>query len=357
LPELPEVETVRLGLERQTRSMTIARVQVLRAGLIASPPEPALFRFALEGSHLGGWLRRGKYLMAQLLHADGSDAGLWGVHLRMTGQFLWIDHRQNEATSAPQEPTSPTEGQATSAEPSRVTGAGPSAQSSQSLVTGRSPDATASPGSNPHAVAAVRPTHEPAELPVESHPVGPHTRARIWSERGDELRFIDTRSFGQMWWVPPGMPAEAVITGLARLGPEPFDPQFSGPYLQQRLRHSSRSIKTALLDQSLVAGVGNIYADECLFAAGIQPNTPCRRLRSGQLEQLRTSLVEVLRTSIGAGGTTFRDFRDLTGTNGNYGGEAWVYRRTGLPCRRCGTPIQRQRLGGRSTHWCPTCQP
>jgi len=291
VPELPEVETVRLGLESRTQGMTIAKVEVLRQRAIASPQEPALFELALGGCLIEAWQRRGKYLMAKLGHGDGSDAGHWGVHLRMTGQFLWL--------AAP--------------EGARCGPAG------------------------------------------DSDP-GQHTRVRIWEQSGAELRFIDTRSFAQMWFVPPGRAVESVITGLARLGPEPFDPGFSAPYLQERLRGSRRPIKSALLDQSLVAGIGNIYADESLFAAGILPQTVSGRLGSQRLERLRRAVVEILQTSIGAGGTTFSDFRDLTGTNGNYGGQAWVYRRGGLPCRRCGTPLMRDRLAGRSTHWCPCCQ-
>jgi formamidopyrimidine-DNA glycosylase len=149
---------------------------------------------------------------------------------------------------------------------------------------------------------------------------------------------------------------ERVITGLQKLGPEPFSPAFNAGYLRNRLQGSQRCIKAALLDQSLVAGVGNIYADESLFAAGIPPHTRSGQLKLGQLENLREALVEVLQNSIGAGGTTFSDFRDLSGTNGNYGGMAWVYRRGGEPCRRCGTPIRREKLGGRSSHWCPNCQ-
>jgi formamidopyrimidine-DNA glycosylase len=164
--------------------------------------------------------------LADLGDQDGQDAGCWGVHLRMTGQFLWI--------AAP-------------------------ARSSAAAATEREAG-----------------TEKEADRQVhvrESEP-GPHTRVRFWSSSGDELRFIDTRSFAQMWWVPPNRPIEQVITGLARLGPEPFDPAFSAAHLQQRLRGSSRAIKTALLDQSLVAGVGNIYADESLFAAGINPTPP-----------------------------------------------------------------------------------
>jgi formamidopyrimidine-DNA glycosylase len=245
----------------------------------------------LEGCRIEQWGRRGKYLLAELRHPDGQQAGIWGVHLRMTGQFLWL--------AAPEGASS-----------------GPAGDSDP----------------------------------------GQHTRVRIWEQSGAELRFIDTRSFAQMWFVPPGRAVESVITGLARLGPEPFDPGFSAPYLQGRLRGSRRPIKSALLDQSLVAGIGNIYADESLFAAGILPQTVSGRLGRQRLERLRGAVVEILQTSIGAGGTTFSDFRDLTGTNGNYGGQAWVYRRGGLPCRRCGTPLMRDRLAGRSTHWCPCCQ-
>ena len=209
------------------------------------------------------------------------DSGVWGVHLRMTGQFQW--HEQ---------PT----------EPCR------------------------------------------------------HTRVRFWNPEGQELRFVDVRSFGEMWWVPQGQPVEEVISGLMRLGPEPFSTDFTAAYLRQKLKGSSRPIKTALLDQALVAGIGNIYADESLFAAGIAPFTPAGQLTLEQLEKLRDALINVLTVSIGAGGTTFSDFRDLEGVNGNYGGQAWVYRRGGEPCRSCGTQIRREKLSGRSTHWCPQCQ-
>jgi formamidopyrimidine-DNA glycosylase len=274
------VETVRRGLERQVVGFTIERVEVLRARAIASPPLPEQFCSALEGCRVEAWLRRGKYLMARLSRA-GNDAGHWGVHLRMTGQFLWMEQEQ---------------------------------------------------------------------------PACSHTRVRFWNQAGQELRFVDMRSFGEMWWVPAGQPLESVITGLKKLGPEPFSEAFSPAHLRERLAGSSRPIKTALLDQALVAGVGNIYADESLFMSRIAPHTPSGRLKPAQLQRLHSALVEVLTTSIGAGGTTFSDFRDLTGTNGNYGNAAWVYRRSGEPCRVCGGPIRRDKLGGRSSHWCPSCQ-
>jgi formamidopyrimidine-DNA glycosylase len=280
VPELPEVETVRRGLQRQLDGFEIDRVEVLRTRAIAAPEDPERFRAGLQGCRVGPWERRGKYLLASLRRA-GSDAGRWGVHLRMTGQFLWIERPR---------------------------------------------------------------------------PCCGHTRVRLWDRLGHELRFVDTRSFGQMWWIPAGTAAEEVIAGLNRLGPEPFSAAFNVAYLQGRLAGSTRPIKNALLDQSVVAGVGNIYADESLFLAGIAPGTRSGSLRPARLGRLQEALVRVLEISIGAGGTTFSDFRDLTGTNGRYGGVALVYRRGGEPCRTCGTPIRRDRLAGRSTHWCPRCQ-
>ena len=277
MPELPEVETVRRGLADRLVDFKIAHVEVCRPRAIASPGGPDVFVHGLCGETVGEWQRRGKYLMASL----NPHGGVWGVHLRMTGQFQW--HGQ------PSEPCK-------------------------------------------------------------------HTRVRFWNTKEEELRFVDVRSFGEMWWVPPGQAVQAVISGLTRLGPEPFSPDFSAAYLKHKLKGSSRPIKTALLDQALVAGAGNIYADECLFASGIAPFTPAGQLKLEQLERLRDALVNVLTISIGAGGTTFSDFRDLEGINGNYGGQAWVYRRGGEPCRTCGTPIRREKLSGRSTHWCPQCQ-
>jgi formamidopyrimidine-DNA glycosylase len=146
------------------------------------------------------------------------------------------------------------------------------------------------------------------------------------------------------------------MTGLRRLGPEPFSADFSVDYLAQQLRKSHRSIKTALLDQSLVAGVGNIYADEALFLSHIRPDTSCNQLTLVQIQDLKAAIVDVLQTSITAGGTTFSTFMSVQGINGNYGGEAWVYNRKGEPCRICSTPVQRLKLAGRSTHFCSHCQ-
>tara|TARA_B100000029_G_scaffold400719_1_gene399733 strand:- start:37 stop:900 length:864 start_codon:yes stop_codon:yes gene_type:complete len=187
-------------------------------------------------------------------------------------------------------------------------------------------------------------------------PPCPHTRVRFWNQKEEELRFVDTRSFGQMWWVPATSSPQKTITGLKKLGPEPFSSQFNPSYLQRCIRGKTRSIKSALLDQSLVAGIGNIYADESLFSAGILPYKQSGQLNQAEVELLCKSIVKVLKISIGKGGTTFSDFRDLEGGDGKYGGEAWVYKREGKPCKKCGSKIERQKLSGRGTHWCPKCQ-
>merc|ERR1712159_948404 len=156
-----------------------------------------------------------------------------------------------------------------------------------------------------------------------------------------------------MWYVPSSKSIPDIVSGIKKLGPEPFSAAFNSSYLEEYLKNKTRSIKSALLDQETVAGVGNIYADETLFAAGIHPKTESRHLKKTELNKLCHSLVKILKISIGEGGTTFSDFRDLEGINGNCGGQAWVYRRTGKSCKKCGTKILREKVCGRSTHWCP----
>jgi formamidopyrimidine-DNA glycosylase len=276
VPELPEVETVRRGLNKMTLAQPITGVEVLLDRTVAYP-DIAAFRTGLLGTQLKTWHRRGKYLIGEL--SDG--AGHLGVHLRMTGQALW---------------TKP-------------------------------------------------------EVTLEKH-----TRVRFLM--GDqELRYVDQRTFGQIWWVPPGVLPPDVMHGLRRLGPEPFDDAFSEQYLVAWMRDRKRPIKNALLDQSLVAGVGNIYADESLFLSGINPLTHCAMLKPKELATLRKNVIEVLEASIAASGTTLRDYKTVEGINGNYGSQAWVYGRDKSPCRVCGTTIDRVKLAGRSAHFCPTCQP
>jgi formamidopyrimidine-DNA glycosylase len=280
VPELPEVETVRRGLNKVCLQQPIAAVEVLLDRTIAHPT-PGEFGEMLTGCTLKTWHRRGKYLLGEL-QRQGKPGGYWGVHLRMTGQLRWV---------------------------------------------------------------------------TQTEPVTKHTRVRLLMPQGQELRYIDQRSFGQMWWVPPGVEPPSIMTGLTRLGPEPFADEFSDAYLREKLRDRARPIKNMLLDQLLVAGVGNIYADESLFLSHIHPTTHCCDLKPKQVSTLRQNVIRVLQESIDAQGTTFSDFRTVEGINGNYGGKAWVYGQDGDPCKVCGTTIERLKLAGRSAHFCPKCQP
>ena len=183
-----------------------------------------------------------------------------------------------------------------------------------------------------------------------------HTRVRLFLEGNQELRFVDQRTFGQMWYVPPETEVSSVITGLKVLGPEPFSDEFTTEYLARKLHRRARPMKTALLDQSLVAGLGNIYADETLFLSGVMPTTLCADLTREQIDRIHTAIIQVLQQAIASGGTTFSNFLNVQGVNGNYGGVAWVYNRAGQPCRTCSTTIEKIKLAGRSTHFCPACQ-
>lgn len=281
MPELPEVETVRRGLNQVTLSQEITGGDVLLNRTIAYPLSVSEFITGVQSTAITQWDRFGKYLLAELTKSPSRSAGYLGVHLRMTGQLLWLDRNE---------------------------------------------------------------------------PLHKHTRVRIFFAGDRELRFVDQRTFGQMWWVPPEVAPESIITGLTRLGIDPFSTQFSAQYLAGKFQNRRRPIKTALLDQAIVAGLGNIYADEALFKSGLHPEALCADLQLAQIERLRTAIIQVLETSIAAGGTTFSNFLNVQGINGNYGGVAWVYNRTGKPCRVCNTPIQRIRLAGRSTHFCPQCQ-
>jgi formamidopyrimidine-DNA glycosylase len=187
-------------------------------------------------------------------------------------------------------------------------------------------------------------------------PLQKHARVRLFFTENRELRFVDTRTFGKMWWIPPARAPQEIVTGLQKLGVEPFSTEFDSDYLIQKLHKRQKSIKAALLDQGIVAGLGNIYADEVLFKSGIRPDAITSTLTPVQLQRLYTAIREVLQTAIDKGGTTFSDFLNPLGVNGNYGGVAWVYGRKNQPCRICQTAIERIKLAGRSTHYCPRCQ-
>ena len=180
-------------------------------------------------------------------------------------------------------------------------------------------------------------------------PLAPLTHARLSLNGGRELRFVDPRRFGRLEYRELSRGA-----GFRAAGVDPLTvtaEQFT------RLFHGRRlSIKAALLNQKLLSGVGNIYADESLFHAGIRPSRRCEKLTRAELERLRLALGEVLESAIRLGGSSVSDYVDADGERGFFQLEHCVYRRTGLPCRRCQHPIRRIVLAGRGTHYCPQCQ-
>ncbi len=186
----------------------------------------------------------------------------------------------------------------------------------------------------------------PADAPLEKHT---HV---VFTFRGHShhLRFVDQRQFGKIFW--EAGPGE---TALARLGPEPL--LISPREFADRVRARRREIKPLLLDQEFLAGVGNIYADESLHRAGIHPRSRSHRLRAKTLFRLHQTVQEVLREAIRSRGTSVRSYVDASGSSGGFQNLLRVYGREGEPCTRCGTVIRRERIGGRSSFFCPRCQP
>ena len=291
MPELPEVETVRRGLEKKLKNFIIKDIEILRPSTIAFPKNNIEFIQGVNNSKVGKWQRRGKYLIANLEKNSESskknnspsfkDNGYLIIHLRMTGYFNWIK--------------------------------------------------------------TIKPPCK-------------HTRVRFFDKNKNELRFIDVRSFGQIWWIKKGLNPKEIINGLGSLGPEPFEKDFNLEYLQKEFSKRTKSVKSTLLDQKIIAGIGNIYADESLYEAEISPFREARSINNQELRILRDSIIKVLKISIGSGGTTFSDFRNIEGTNGDYSMQANVYRRAGEKCKKCNNLIQRKKLSGRGTHWCDFCQ-
>jgi formamidopyrimidine-DNA glycosylase len=276
MPELPEVETVRRGLEGHVVGRTIETVTVLHPRAIRRHlAGPADFAAALEGRSFDGARRRGKYLWLSV----GEDALL--AHLGMSGQLLVIDPGQ---------------------------------------------------------------------------PLAPHVRvAFTFKDGGPDLRFTDQRTFGHMTVVRDGAGLPAPI---AHIAPDPFEPSYDPGALARKIRARRTGIKRALLDQSLISGVGNIYADEALWRAGLHWARPTETLTGPQVSRLLDAVREVLGEALTAGGTSFDSlYVNVTGESGYFERSLAVYGREGLDCRRCGAQVRRDPFMNRSSYSCPGCQP
>lgn len=297
MPELPEVETIRAGLAELLPGRVIKDVWYdWDKSFPNAPGDVARF---LVGAKIQKVRRRAKVLIIEL-------SGGWAlvIHLKMTGQLVYIGSADKQLANSQQ---------LTAEE--KFGGGHPSA----SLV---------------------------GKLPDKS------TRVVIEFTNGAKLFFNDQRKFGWMRLLPAIEIPE--IDFFKKVGPEPLDDDFTvDRFIERLMRRENSAIKAVLLDQTVIAGVGNIYADESLWGAKIHPLTPVAQVPKTKLVTLYNSLLQVLTLSIRKGGSTDRNYVDARGQKGSYLSFANVFRRQGQPCPRCGTPIEKIRAAGRGTHICP----
>jgi formamidopyrimidine-DNA glycosylase len=304
MPELPEVETIARGVDKRVRGDRIVEVWFSRLPQPFKTPRARQAR-ELAGRKILSVHRTGKHIVCELSSSNAEP----GVQKRSA-----LRPDANQKADAPEREA---------LKPDADT---PDAQWIVHLgMTGR------------------------LLVTTPETPVAPHTHARLTLASGRELRFVDPRRFGRLEFrdlrqgAAFGAPGDEPLT----IGPDQFAALFRGRRLY---------IKAALLNQTLLAGVGNIYADESLFHAGIRPRRRANRVARAELDRLRLALCEILTHAIQLGGSSVSDYVDADGERGFFQLEHCVYLRTGEPCRRCQTPIRRIVVAGRGTHFCPKCQ-
>jgi len=300
MPELPEVETVRVGLQSLIVGKTVTRVDSnWTKSFSVDTPEVDSF---VIGSKISAISRRAKVILIVL------DTGYTLlIHLKMTGQLVFV----------------------------------PSAQKSQnSNIEGRKEERFGAG----HPNDSLR-----GKLPDRS------TRVTFVFNDKSKLYFNDQRKFG---WIKLVLTADLENHEfLSKLGPEPLSAEFTFDVFNSRLqKRKGSAIKAALLDQTVLAGVGNIYADESLWAAKIHPSEIVKNISKSRLKKLHTEIIFVLKLSIEKGGSTDKNYVNAEGRKGSYLEFAKVFRREKLPCPNCGTMIEKIRIAGRGTHVCPKCQ-
>jgi formamidopyrimidine-DNA glycosylase len=293
MPELPEVETVRRQLEPEVVGRTIAEAEVLDERW-TRPELPAHVERALAGREVESVGRRGKYLVVAL-----DDGTALVMHLRMTGNLLIRE---------------------------------PGADALADLM-------------NTDRLGGPR--------LYESPPDARHLRARLMLDDGSELWFTDPRRFGHAVVLQAG---ELDGYFASRLGVEPLGGDMTPTALLELSAGRRAPLKSFLLDQSGVAGIGNIYADEALFRAGLHPLSPAGSMRLEHAEELRDGIVDALEAGLALGGSSIDDYRDARGERGSMQDEFLVHTREGEPCLRCGETVKRVVVAGRSTYFCPGCQ-
>lgn len=269
MPELPEVETTRRGIEPFLAGHRVTRVVLRRRDL--RWPIPRAISTKLPGQRIASVTRRAKYLLLN------TEAGSALLHLGMSGSLRIVDP----------------------------------------------------------ALAPARHDHYDLEL-----------------DSGKALRFRDPRRFGCLLWQPPGH----VHPLLQHLGPEPLGGAFDGDWLWHASRGRTAAVKTFLMDQSVVVGVGNIYASEVLFAAGVHPKRAAGAVSRARYARIAGEIRRILAYATTRGGTTLRDFIAPDGAPGYFEQKLMVYGRAGEPCKTCGTSIRAAVIGQRMSYWCPHCQ-
>jgi formamidopyrimidine-DNA glycosylase len=306
MPELPEVETIRGQLSPLVEGRTLRRMEILDARW-SRPLDPEELSSALEGRRVERLRRRGKYLVWSF---EG-DVHL-AQHLRMTGAVLVEPAAGRSGVDPPH---------------TRVR-----LELTRKLAGGAGSRDRARPDADAGNTATV-------------------ARDRA----GLRLAIVDPRRFGTGELLLGSEALDAFF--VERLGIEPLDERFTAEQLKRLARGRRAPIKAFLLDQRRVAGVGNIYADEALFRAGVHPLRPAGRLSRGQYAALRDGVIEALQAGIDARGATIDDFRDVDGVSGSFQDQFLVHRRAGEPCPRCGAEIVKMVVGGRGSYVCETCQP
>lgn len=299
MPELPEVETVRRTLWPHLKGQTIVAARVLEPRLVQNRSTQQV-EAMLVGQRIAGLSRRAKYL---LFHLSGGSGFV--LHLRMTGQLIYFPV--------------------------------PSA-------LGEGDDSLSTPRQERRAVSG------PGE---ETPDKTDHVRMVLHLSRG-RLELRDQRRFATLHWLEEARSSS--LPALLRLGIEPLTPEFQPERLAEIFARRRAPIKSVLLNQECVAGLGNIYADEALFRAGIHPQRPACRLEPEEIRRLRDAVTKVLREALDHGGTSVRNYRNGSGQPGSFQRRLRVYGREGLPCENCGSPIRRIRLAGRSSWFCEGCQ-
>ncbi|AZZ81900.1 DNA-formamidopyrimidine glycosylase [Gordonia alkanivorans] len=283
MPELPEVETVRMGLEKHLTGRTVTAVEVLhpRAARRHVGGEPDLIG-RLAGKHVTGVRRRGKYMWIDV--ADDTDRAALVVHLGMSGQML--------------------------------------------IARDGAPDHT-------------------------------HLRIRAHLDDDNELRFVDQRTFGGWHLDDYAVSDDAadIPVSVAHIAPDPFDPAFDAAAVVNRMRAKHSEIKRVLLDQTVISGVGNIYADEALWRARLHGARVAETISRKKLLELIEAATAVMTEAVEVGGTSFDAlYVNVNGQSGYFERSLNAYGREGQPCRRCGAIMRRESFMNRSSYFCPKCQ-